>query len=130
MKAFKIAKDPKYDGYQRALSPMIYKLFDKKSAGSGVATLAKKSVVNTVPNYQLANEFHRQIIRKFNGRKVYSSFKDNIWGVDIANIQSLSKHNRVIKYLLCAMVLVSKYAWVSFLKEERGVTIVYAFENF
>ena len=86
MKAFKIAKDPKYDGYQRGLSSMVYKLFDKKSAGSGVATLAKKSVVNTVPNYQLANEFHRQIIRKFNGRKVYSSFKDNIWGVDIANI--------------------------------------------
>ena len=130
MKAFKIACDPNYDGYQRGLSSMVYKLFDKKSAGSGVATLAKKSAVNTVPNYQLANEFHRQIIRKFKGRKVYSSFKDNIWGVDIADMQSLSKHNRVIKYLLCAMVLFSKYAWVAFLKEKKGVTIVYAFENF
>ena len=51
MKAFKIASDPKYDGYQRGLSSMVYKLFDKKSAGIGVATFAKKSAVNTVPNY-------------------------------------------------------------------------------
>ena len=130
MKAFKIASDPNYDRYQRGLSSMVYKLFDKKSAESGVATLAKKSAVNTVPHYQLASEFHRQIIRKFKGRKVYSSFKDNIWGVDIADVQSLSKHNRVIKYLLCAMVLFTKYAWVAFLKEKKEVTIVYAFENF
>ena len=64
-KAFKIASDPKYDGYQRGLASMVYKFFDKKSSGSGVAT---------EPNYQLANELHRQIIRKFRRRKVYSSF--------------------------------------------------------
>ena len=52
---------------------MVYMFFDKKSSGSGVATR---------PNYQLANELHRQIIRKFKRRKVYSSFRDNIWGVD------------------------------------------------
>ena len=62
-KAFKIASDPKYDGYQRGLASMVYKFFDKKSSGSGVAT---------EPNYQLANELHRQIIRKFKRRKVYS----------------------------------------------------------
>ena len=49
---------------------MVYKFFDKKSSGSGVAA--------TEPNYQLANELHRQIIRKFKKRKVYSSFRDNI----------------------------------------------------
>ena len=43
-KAFNIAKDPKYDGYQRGLASMVYKFFDKKSKGSGVATLANKSV--------------------------------------------------------------------------------------
>ena len=48
-KAFKIASDPKYDGYQRGLASMVYKFFDKKSSGSGVAT---------EPNYQLANELH------------------------------------------------------------------------
>ena len=63
-KALKIARDPKYDGYQRGLASMVYKFFDKKSTGSGVDTsLANKSA--TEPNYQLANELHRQIIRKF-----------------------------------------------------------------
>ena len=87
-KAFKIASDPKYDGYQRGLASMVYKFFDKKSSGSGVAT---------EPNYQLANELHRQIIRKFEGRKVYSSFRENIWGVHLAYMQSLSKYNKGIK---------------------------------
>ena len=55
-KAFKIASDPKYDGYQRGLASMVYTFFDKKSKGS-----------NTVnePNYQLANELHKLIIKKF-----------------------------------------------------------------
>ena len=101
-KAFKIASDPKYDGYQRGLASMVYKFFDKKSSGSGVAT---------EPNYQLANELHRQIIRKFKRRKVYSSFRDNIWAVDLADMQSLSKYNKGIKYLLGAIYLFSKYAW-------------------
>ena len=35
-KGFKIASDPKYDGYQRGLASMVYKLFDKKSSGSGI----------------------------------------------------------------------------------------------
>ena len=69
---------------------MVYKFFDKKSSGSGVAT---------EPNYQLANELHRQIIRKIK-RKIFSSFRDIIWGVDLADMQSLSKYNRGIKYFL------------------------------
>ena len=43
-KAFNIAKDPKYDGYQRGLASMVYKFSDKKSKGSGVSTLSNKSV--------------------------------------------------------------------------------------
>ena len=63
-KAFKIASDPKYDGYKRGLASMVYKFFDKKSCGSGVAaSLANQSA--TEPNYQLANELHKQILRKF-----------------------------------------------------------------
>ena len=82
-KIFKIASDLKFDGYQRGLALMVYKFFDKKSAsldkssGSGVAT---------EPNDQLTDELHRQTIRKFNRRKVYSSFRDNIWGVDLADM--------------------------------------------
>ena len=84
-KAFKIASDPKYDGYQRGLASMVYKFFDKKSSGSGVAaSLANKSA--TEPNYQLANKLHRQITRKIKRRKVYSYFRDNIWGADLADM--------------------------------------------
>ena len=51
----------------------------------------------------LADELHKPVIKKFNKRKVYSQFKDNIWGVDLADMQSLSKKNKGIKYLLCAI---------------------------
>ena len=59
-RAFKIACDPKYDGYQRGLASVVYRFFDKKSSGSAVDAEA---------NYQLANELHRQIIRKFKETK-------------------------------------------------------------
>ena len=81
-KAFKITSDLECDGYQRGLASMVYKIFDNKSSGSGV---------DPEPNYQLANKLHRQIIRAFKRRKVYSSFRDNIWSVDLADMQSLSK---------------------------------------
>ena len=53
-KEFKIASDPKYDGYQRGLASMVYKFFDKKSSGSGITNK---------PNYQLADELHKPIIK-------------------------------------------------------------------
>ena len=118
--AFKIASDPKYDDYQRGLASMVYKFFDKKSSGSGIAN---------EPNYQLANELHKPIIQKFKKRKVYSSFRDNIWGVDLADMQSLSKYNKGIKYLLCAIDLFSKYAWVIPIKDKKGTSIVNAFQK-
>ena len=63
-KAFKIASNPKYDGYQKGLASMVYKLFDKKSKRSGIsASLANKSAYE--PNYQLVNELHKPVIRKF-----------------------------------------------------------------
>ena len=58
-KAFKIVSNPKYDGYQRGLASMVYKFFDKKSKGSSINKL----------NYQLANEFHKPIIRKLKKKK-------------------------------------------------------------
>ena len=90
VKAFKIVSNSKYNGYQRGLASMVYKFFDKKSKGSGIVNES---------NYQLANELHKPIIRKFKKRKVYSSFRDNIWGVDLADMESLSKYNKGIKYL-------------------------------
>ena len=61
--------------------------------------------------------------------KIYSSFRDNIWGVDLADMQSLSKYNKGIKYLLYAIDLFSKYAWVVSLKDKRGISIVNAFHK-
>ena len=67
---------------------MVYQFFDKRSSGSGI--------INE-PNHQLADELHKPIIRKLKKRKVYSSFRNNIWGVDLADMQSLNKYNKEIK---------------------------------
>ena len=118
--AFKIAIDPKYDGYQRGLASMVYTCFDKRSKGSAIINES---------NYQLANKLHKPIIKKFKKRKVYSSFKDNIWGVNLADMQSMSKVNIGITYLLCTIDLFSKYAWVIPLKYKKGTSIVNAFQK-
>ena len=120
-KAFKIASDQKYDGYQRGLASMVYKFFDKKSQGSGAA--------NNNENIQLADELHKPIIRKFEKRKVYSSFRDNIWGADLADMQLLSKFNKGFRFLLCVIDIFSKYAWVIPIKDKKGVSIVNAFQK-
>ena len=62
-------------------------------------------------------------------RKVYSSFRDNISGADLADMQYLSKYNKRSKYLLCAIDLFSKYAWVIPLKYKKGTGIVNAFQK-
>ena len=124
-KAYDIASNPEYDGYQRGLASMVYKFFDKKSTGSGF-----KKLKNTARNSSiLADECHKLIIRNFNKRKVYSQFKDNIWGVDLADMQSLSRKNKGIKYLLCAIDLYSKYAFVIPLKDKKGISVVNAFNK-
>ena len=116
-KAFNIAQNPKYDGYQRGLASMVYKFFNKKSAGSGVNIEVKH-------NEQLAEELHKSIIRKSKKRKVYSGFKDNIWGADLADMQLISKFNKGFRFLLCVIDIFSKYAWVVSLKARKGVSIV------
>ena len=98
---------------------MVCKCFDKKSKGSGI----------NEPNYQLASKLHKPIIRKFKKRKVYSSFRDNTWSVDLTNMQSLSKYNKGIKYLLCVIDLFSKYAWVASIKDKKGTSMVNAFKK-
>ena len=120
--AYNIASNPKYDGYQRGLASIVYKFFDKKSVGSGINTIKSGSSI-------LADELHKPIIRKFNKRKVYSQFKDNIWGVDLADMQSLSRKNKGIKNLLCVIDLYSKYAFAIPLKDKKGISILNAFDK-
>ena len=121
-KAFNIAKNPKYDGCQRRRASMVYKVFDKKSTGSGVN-------IPSEFNEQLAKELHKPIIRKFRKRKVYSGFKDNIRGADLADIQLISKFNKGFRFLLCVIDNFSKHAWVVPLKDKKGVSIVDAFQK-
>ena len=73
--------------------------------------------------------FINQLLENLKKRKVYSSFKDNIWGVDLADIQLISKYNKGIRYLLCAIDLFSKYAFVVPLKNKKGTTTVNAFQS-
>ena len=113
---------------------MVYKFFDTKASSPdrntvGSGTTKSSSLERVNENIKLANELHKPIIRKFNKRKVYSSFKDNIWGADLADMQLLSKFNKGIKYLLCVIDLFSKYAFVVPLKDKKGISIVNAFQS-
>ena len=91
----------------------------KKSTGSSIAN---------EQNYQLANELHKPIIKKFKKRKVYSEFRDNIWGADLADLQLIS--NKGFRFLLCVVDIFSKYAWVVPLKDKKGISIVNAFQKY
>ena len=106
---------------------MVYKFFDKKSAGSGVKHVNTTKI--TPQNQQLAEELHKPIIRKFEKRKVHAAFKDNIWGADLADMQLLSRYNEGIRFLLCVIHIFSKYAWVVPLKDKKGISIVKAFQS-
>ena len=121
-KAFNIAKNCKYDGYRRRLASKVYKFFDKKSEGSGVNIEVKH-------NEQLAEELHKPIIRNLKKITVYSGFKDNIWGADLADMQLISKFNKGFRFLLCVIDIFSKYAWVVPLKDKKGITITNAFQK-
>ena len=103
---------------------MVYKCFDKKPKASGIAI---KNVI--AHNQQLAEELHKPIIKKFKKRKVYSSFKDNIWGADLADMQLIKKFNKAIRFLLCVIDIYSKYAWVVPLKDKIGGTVVNALQK-
>ena len=63
--------------------------------------------------------FINQLLENFKKRKEYSSFRDNIWGVDLVDMQLLSKFNKGFRFLSCVIDIFSKYAWVIPLKEKR-----------
>ena len=98
-KALKISIDPRVNGYQRGLASMVHMFFNERTKGSGINLPA-----NSLNNEILAEELHKTIIKNFKRRKVYSSFKDNIWGIDLADMQLISKYNKGIRYLLCVII--------------------------
>ena len=125
---------------------MVYKFFgskvaplDKKTmSGKGNATPSSLERTKEVKK-NLAEELHKPVIKKVNKRKVYSQFKDNIWGADLVDMQSLSKKNKgifntyiyyyIIFNLLCAIDLYSKCAFVIPSKDKKGISIVNAFNK-
>ena len=83
---------------------MIFFLYINLSTGSGVNIPLKF-------NEQLSKELHKPIIRRFKKRKVYSGFRDNIWGFDSADMQLIRKFNKGFRFLLCVIDIFSKYSW-------------------
>ena len=137
-KAFIIAKNPKYNGYQRGLTSFVYRFFDKKSSAARARseTLATRNKFagsgiknENISNKELAQELHKPIIRTFNKSKIYSSFIDNIWGMDLADMQLISIFNKGFRFLLCVIDIYSKYAWVIPLKDKKGITITNVFQK-
>ena len=78
---------------------------------------------------QLAEELHNPIIRKFEKRKVHSSFLYKIWGANLTDIQLLSKCNKGIRFLLYVSDTFSKYTWVILLKDKKRIEITNAFQK-
>ena len=94
----------------------------KNTSGSGIKN-------KNISNKELAEELHKQVIKKFNKRKVHSSFLDNIWSTDLADTQLISKFNKGFRFLLCVIDIYSKYAWVIPLKDKKRITITSAFQK-
>ena len=105
-KAFHVAKNSKCDGYQRRLTSMVYKFYHKKTFN-----LNKGTRIN-FESKQLAKELQKPNIKKIDKGKIHSSFIDNIWGVDLAEMQLLSKFKKIICFILCAIDIFSKYTWL------------------
>ena len=108
---------------------MFYKFFDKKTAGGGIKYIPQNEPHLDLAMKQLVEELHKPIIRKFKKRKVYSSFKDNICGAGVADMQLISKFNKRFRFLLCVIDIFSKYAWVVLLIDKKAVSIVNAFQS-
>ena len=121
-KAFNIAKDPKYDGYQLGLASMIYKFFNKKTSGSRIKN-------DNISNKELVEELRKPIIRKINKRKIHSPFIDNTWFSGLSDMQLISKFNKGFRSLLYIIDIYRKHACVIPLKDRRGITITNAFQE-
>ena len=91
---------------------MVYKLYDKQSATFSYKSSRDTPINDTgtgivSENQQLTNKLH--IIRRFTECKVYSSFKGNIWGVNVPNMQSISKYiDKDAKFKVADHVRISK----------------------
>ena len=125
---------------------MVYKFLDKKSSGGtvtrpNISAIKSETMTNQRPldlacigkvtdrTRQLAKELHKPVTRKFEKRKVHSSFKDDIWGADLADVQSISKHNKEFRFLSCVIGIFSYKAWVVPFNNKKSITITDALQK-
>ena len=116
---------------KKVLLQWFTNFFIKKTSGSGIK---HENMTNQrsldLATRELAEELHKLIIIwKFKKRKVYSTFIDNIWGADLADMQLLRKIKKGICFLLCVIDPFSKSALVIPLKDKKGITITNAFQK-
>ena len=113
-RAYEIAINPKYDGYQRGLASMVYKFFDKKTE------------LRVSLNEELAKELDKPLIKKnfLKKEKSHPRFKNNVWAPNLAEIGSLSSKHCGVKYLLFVIGVFTKYAWFKPLKVEKAKTVL------
>ena len=72
---------------------------------------------------------HKPIVRKFRKRKAHSTFIDNIWGAELADMQLISKSDKGFRFLWSATDIFSKWAWVIPIKDKKGITITNSFQK-
>ena len=101
---------------------MVYKFFNKKDSCTGIKN-------ENISNKQLAEELHKPVIKKINKRKVHSTFADNIWGADWADMQLINKFDREFRFLLSFIDISSKYALVIPLKGKKRITLLMLFKD-
>ena len=113
-------KNLKHDGYQCGLLQWSINFSIKKTSGGATVLVNKSAFKNeNMSNKELAKELYKPIIEKFEKRKVYSPFIENILGADLADMQLISKFNKIISFLLWFNDIFSKYAWVIPLKDKK-----------
>ena len=113
IRLMKSLKNCEYDRYQRP--SIVYKFFDMKT-GLGISV-----------NEPLAKEFHKTVTKKLKRRTLYARFKDNVWTVDLAEMESLPSKNKNVKYLSCVINIFTNYAWVKPLKDKKAKIVLNAF---
>ena len=92
-RAYEVAINRKYDGYQRALATIVYKFANEKRGSTAIV------------NEELLQELHKPASQRINRCRVYARFKDNIWTADLAEMSSLSSKNRGKTVLVLLKIL-------------------------
>ena len=98
-------------------------IVDKNFADSGVTNNEIKQ------NLKLVEKLQKPINKNFKKRKVYSEFKYNIWGANLADMRLISKLNKQVRFLLYVIDIFRKYSWVLPLKDKKDVSVVNAFQK-